>query len=48
MVNAMKIKNTPEARSKPKYKRDFPEGTLDWKLPGISRTPFETLRRGNN
>lgn len=46
MVNAINIKNTPEARSKPKYMRDFPEGTLlvaDWKFPGISRTPFETL-----
>lgn len=46
MVNAMKIKNTPLARSSPKYMRDFPEGTLlaaFWKLPGNSLTPLETL-----
>lgn len=46
MVNAMKIKKIPEARSSPKYMRDFAEGTLlvaDWKLPGNSLTPFETL-----
>lgn len=46
MVNAMKTKNTPLARSSPKYKRDFPEGTLlvaVWKLPGKSLTPLETL-----
>lgn len=46
IVNAMKMRKTPEARSKPKYMRDFPEGTLlvaDWKLPGKSLTPFETL-----
>lgn len=28
IVKAMKIKNTPVARSKPKYIRDFPDGTL--------------------
>lgn len=27
-VNAMKIKNTPVARSRPKYIRNFPEGML--------------------
>lgn len=46
IVNAMKIKNTPVARSSPKYMRDFPEGILlvaDCKLPGMSLTPFETL-----
>lgn len=48
MVNAIKTKNTPVARNKPKYMRAFPEGTLlvaDWRLPGISLTPFETLNR---
>lgn len=45
-VNAMKRKKTPVARSKPKYMSAFPEGTLlvaDWKLPGMSLTPLETL-----
>ena len=45
-VNAMKTKNTPVARNKPKYIRAFPEGMLlvaDWKFPGISLTPLETL-----
>lgn len=28
MVNAMKMKNTPLARNKPKYIRAFPEGTV--------------------
>lgn len=47
MVNAINMKKTPAARSIPKYMRDFPEGILlvaDWKFPGKSRTPFETLR----
>lgn len=51
IVKAMKMKNTPEARSKPKYIRDFPEGTLlvaDWMLPGRSLTPFETLNKNQN
>lgn len=46
IVKAMKMKNTPLARSKPKYMRAFPEGILlvaDDRLPGISLTPFETL-----
>lgn len=46
MVNAMKMKNTPEARNKPKYRSAFPEGTLlvaDWRFPGKSLTPFDTL-----
>lgn len=46
MVNAMKTKKTPVARSKPKYMRAFPDGTLllaDWKFPGRSLTPLETL-----
>lgn len=46
IVNATKMKKTPVARSSPKYTRDFPEGTLlvaDWKLPGNSLTPLETL-----
>lgn len=46
IVNAIKTKNTPVARSKPKYMRAFPEGTLlvaDWKFPGRSLTPLETL-----
>lgn len=46
MVNAIKTKNTPVARNKPKYMRAFPEGTLlvaDWRLPGRSLTPLETL-----
>lgn len=46
-VNAMNTKSIPVARSKPKYKRDFPEGMLlvaDWKFPGKSFTPFETLK----
>lgn len=45
-VNAMNTKKTPLARSKPKYMSALPEGTLlvaDWKLPGRSLTPFETL-----
>ena len=45
-VKAMKIKNTPLARSRPKYMRDFPDGTLlvaVLKLPGSSLTPLETL-----
>lgn len=44
-VKAMKIKNTPLARSRPKYMRDFPEGTVlvaELKLPGNSLTPLET------
>lgn len=48
MVNEMKTKNTPVARSIPKYIRDLPEGTLlvaDWMFPGKSLTPFETLNR---
>jgi hypothetical protein len=47
MVNAIKTKNTPAASSIPKYTKDCPEGTLiveDWKLPGKSLTPFETLK----
>ena len=47
MVNAMKMKNTPLARSRPKYIRAFPDGTLlvaDCKFPGRSLTPFETLK----
>lgn len=47
MVNAMKTKNTPVARSKPKYMRAFPDGTVleaDWKFPGRSLTPLETLK----
>ena len=46
IVNAMKIKKTPVARNKLKYIRAFPEGTLlvaDWKFPGSSLTPLETL-----
>lgn len=46
IVNATKMKNTPLARSSPKYMRAFPEGTLlvaFWKLPGISLTPLDTL-----
>lgn len=45
MVNAIKIKNTPEARNRPKYIRDFPEGILlvEEKLPGRSLTPFENM-----
>lgn len=46
IVNAMKIKKTPVARNKPKYIRAFPEGTVlvaDWKFPGSSLTPLETL-----
>lgn len=46
MVNAMKTKNTPVARNKPKYMRAFPDGTLlvaVWRFPGKSLTPFETL-----
>jgi len=45
-VNAMKTKKTPLARNKPKYTSALPEGTLlvaDWKLPGRSLTPLETL-----
>ena len=45
-ANAMKIKKTPVARNKPKYIRAFPEGTLlvaDWRFPGSSLTPLETL-----
>ena len=45
-VNAMKTKKTPLARNKAKYTSAFPEGRLlvaDWKLPGISLTPLETL-----
>ena len=45
-VKAMKTKKTPVARSKPKYINCFPEGTLlvaDWRFPGRSLTPFETL-----
>lgn len=45
MENAIIMKNTPEASKMPKYKRDFPEGTLlvaDWKFPGRSLTPFDT------
>lgn len=48
IVNAMKMKKTPAARNKPKYMRDFPEGTLlvaDWKLPGKFFTPLVTLYR---
>lgn len=48
MINAIKTKNTPVARNKPKYMRAFPEGRLlvaDWRLPGISLTPLETLHR---
>lgn len=48
IVNAMKMKKTPAARNKPKYIRDFPEGTLlvaNWKLPGKSLTPLVTLCR---
>lgn len=47
MVNAMKMKNTPVASSKPKYISAFPEGTLlvaDCKFPGKSLTPLETLK----
>lgn len=47
IAKAIKTKKIPAARSKEKYIRDFPEGTLvaaDWKLPGISLTPFETLK----
>lgn len=46
MVNAIKIKNTPAARSRPKYMSDFPDGTVlvaDLRLPGNSLTPLETL-----
>jgi len=42
----MKMKKTPLARNKPKYRSAFPEGTLlvaDWKFPGISLTLLETL-----
>lgn len=45
-VNAMKMKKTPLAKNKPKYRRAFPEGTLlvaDEKFPGISLTLLETL-----
>lgn len=45
-VNAMKTKKTPLPKSKPKYTSALPEGTLlvaDWKLPGRSLTPLETL-----
>uniref|UniRef100_A0A2P2MDK3 Protein transport protein SFT2 isoform X1 n=1 Tax=Rhizophora mucronata TaxID=61149 RepID=A0A2P2MDK3_RHIMU len=45
MANAMKMKNTPVARNKPKYTSAFPEGMLlvaDCKFPGISLTPLET------
>jgi hypothetical protein len=48
MVNAMKTKNTPVARSKPKYISAFPEGTLlvaDCRFPGRSLTPLETLNK---
>lgn len=50
MVNAMKIKNTPALRNSPKYIRAFPEGTVlvaDWKFPGKSLTPLETLYANN-
>lgn len=46
IVKAMKMKNTPLARSKPKYIKAFPDGILlvaDDRFPGISLTPFETL-----
>jgi hypothetical protein len=42
----MKMKKTPLAKNRPKYRSAFPEGTLlvaDWKFPGISLTLFETL-----
>lgn len=48
MVNAIKMKKTPAARSRPKYMIDFPDGTVlvaDWMLPGKSLTPFETLNQ---
>jgi len=48
IVNAMKTRNTPLARNRPKYMRDLPDGTLlvvDLKLPGNPLTPFETLYR---
>ena len=53
MVKPMKIKKTPAARKKPKYTRDFPDGTLlvaELKLPGNSLTPFVTLiqEKGTN
>lgn len=47
-ANAIKTKNTPVARNKPKYIRAFPEGMLlvaDWKFPGISLTPLDTLNK---
>jgi len=48
MVNEMKTKNTPVARSKPKYISAFPEGTVlvaDCRFPGSSLTPLETLNK---
>ena len=46
IVNAMKTRNMPLARNRPKYMRDLLDGTLlvvDLKLPGNPLTPFETL-----
>jgi|APAra0007618257_1042622.scaffolds.fasta_scaffold07180_2 hypothetical protein len=43
MVKAMKMKNTPLARSKPKYIKAFPEGILLVADCRLSLTPFETL-----
>lgn len=51
IVNAMKTRNTPLARNRPKYMRDLPDGTLlvvDLKLPGNPLTPFETLTDKNS
>lgn len=50
MVNAMNTRKKPLARSKLKYIRDFPDGTLlvaVWKLPGNSLTPLVTLKHGD-
>lgn len=47
-MNAINTKNTPLARSMPKYTSAFPEGMLlvaDWRFPGNSLTPLETLHR---
>eukprot|EP01018_Ginkgo_biloba_P025531 Gb_22253 [translate_table: standard] len=46
IVKETKMKKMPVARSSPKYMMDFPEGTVlaaDWKFPGKSRTPFDTM-----
>lgn len=46
IVNAMKTRNIPLARKRPKYTSDLLDGTLlvvDLKLPGNPRTPLDTL-----